>query len=97
MKIESEEIKMRSELKKYIEAKTLSVCSLFGGYGLECVGIENGIDDYIIIRDHCKTYTKEGVKTKIEIHKYKIYYDTNRAYFKYRNGLRYHLDEFLMV
>ena len=86
---------MKNELKKYIDVKALSA---YIGYPLmECVGIENGIDDYIIIRDVDITYTKEGKKTRINIHKYKIYYDTNRCYFKYRNGLRYHLDEFMMI
>lgn len=67
----------------FITANTIAYHSSFAG--IEIKSIEYGIEDYIV-------FVAGAWCSKKSVHKSKIYYDSNRPYFKYK-GIRIHLDE----
>lgn len=77
---------MRAIERQYGGAKAIATMGLNNFCGMEILAIEYGIDDYVIVRGFID-----------DLHRYKIHYETERPYFRYCNGCRYHLDEFIRV
>ena len=78
----------------YAGQRAIAVYASSAFSGLEILAID---DEQVVVRDWLHQYTQQGRTKAEEIHIYKIYCDTSRPYFRYRNGLRYHLDEFIRV
>jgi uncharacterized membrane-anchored protein len=78
----------------YIDKPAIAVHALSAFSGIEIVDIDN---DRVIVRDWVHSFTQNGKESKKEIHIYKIYYGTKRPYFNYRNGCRFHLDDFVTI
>lgn len=72
--------------KKYGNAKAIGVHSIAGEKGLELLGYEYGIYDYVIIRGYCG-----------DLHRYKIKSSNKGFYFTHCNGCRYFIKDFLVV
>lgn len=82
---------------EYIGKPAIAVHAYSAFSGLEILAIEDGIDDYVVVRDWVHRYTKEGETKTEEIHKYKLKESTKGTYFRYRNNLRYYLKDFMRV
>lgn len=76
----------RKEMNYYSKVKPLAVMSITNNCGLEILEMQYGIDDYVIVRGFTG-----------DIHKYKLRYNNKGIYFKYCNGLRYYMNEFMRV
>lgn len=69
--------------KEYTNNNTIAYYSGFGG--IEIKAIEYGIDDYVV-------FMASAWRSKHSMHKGKIYYNSSRPYFKYKD-IRIHLDD----
>jgi len=78
----------------YIDKPAIAVYADSAFDGLEILDIT---DDFVVIRDWVHRYTPRGKTKTEEIHIYKLYWDTERVYFRYKNGIRYHIDDFMKV
>ena len=74
------------KLLEYENKEPIAINFIAMGCAMAILDIQYGIDDYVII----KGFTGD-------LHRYKIHYGTERPYFRYCNGCRYHIDEFLRV
>ena len=77
--------------KKFIEfydkREPIAVQTVTNNCSIDILDIVYGIEDYVIVRGYVN-----------DLHKYKIHYNNQgRAYFKYCNGCRYFLDEFMRL
>lgn len=75
-----------SRLSQYQDAEPIGIYFVGIGCSMAILDIINGIEDYVVVRGFTG-----------DLHKYKIHIDTERPYFRYCNGCRYHLDEFVRV
>ena len=75
------------EKRQYIEAKPFGYASMFGG--IEVKAYEWDIYDHVI-------YTVGAWTGNPTVHRAKIYYHTDRPYFKY-NGTRIYFDEIISM
>lgn len=71
------------EIIKYQTMDPIATKCVSNNTSIEIMDIEYGIENYVVVKGFLG-----------EFHRYKVYYDTDRPYFVYSNGRRYHLDEF---
>lgn len=76
----------RKEIERYSKAKPLAVIGITNNCGLAILEMQYGIDDYVVV----KGFTGD-------IHRYKLHYNNKGIYFKYCNGLRYYMHQFMKV
>lgn len=80
--------------KDYISKKAIGVYSASAFSGLEVLEIENGINDYVIVREWVHSYDDPGEKEKI--HRLMLYSTDKGFYFNFY-GIRYYLNDFIRV
>lgn len=76
----------KSEVNAYKAMNPIAVMAITNNCGMAILEIENGIDDYVVV----KGFTGD-------IHRYKLHETNKGSFFKYQNGCRYYIHDFMKV